>query len=188
MAKLTGPNGKTISITVLSEKEQLDNNVSTHPVENGSPITDHAQMESKTFTFDGLLIGKNQSDVDSLYAQLLAWFHSHELLQFRGAIRHNDMIISHLEKTYEEGGYRNAVGFNIELTAVYKVTLDWVKATNSGKKQATPPVAPGVYVTVVAGDTYWGWWVKYGTSIDQLRAWNKWNDYLIPIGARARVK
>lgn len=185
MAKLSDGK-KSIDIFVKNENEQIDSNVSTHPIETGSPITDHSQRESKTFEFDGLLMGKNQADVDSLYSQLLSWQDNSTLLQFRGAIRHNDMLITHLEKTYEEGGFQNAVSFNLTLTAVYMVKLDWVKATNSGKKQAEPTGA--VYVTVQPGNTYWGWWVQYGTSIDQLRAWNGWPDRFIPIGARARVK
>ena len=188
MATLTDAHGHTVEIFVKSENESIDSNVSTHPIETGSPITDHAQRESKTHTFSGLIYGNDQSQVDARYNQLMYWQSGGDLLQFRGAIRHNDLLISHLEKTYDEGGKRNAVSFNITLTTVTLVNLKWDKATNTGKKQAAPPVDPGVYVTVVAGDTYWGWWVKYGTSIDQLRAWNNWNDYLIPIGARARVK
>ncbi|MFC6178258.1 LysM peptidoglycan-binding domain-containing protein [Weissella sagaensis] len=186
MAKLTDAKGKTVVLSVETENEQLENTVATHPVENGSPITDHAQMESKTFEFSGKIIGKNQSEVDDKYMQLLTWFHQSTLLQFRGAIRHNNMLISHLEKTYDEGGYKNAVKFNISLIAIYTVNVYWKKAKNSGKKQAKPSGA--VYVTVRPGNTYWGWWVKYGTPIQTLRNWNHWPDRRIPIGVRARVK
>ena len=119
--------------------------------------------------------------------QLLNWSQGSTLLQFRGAIRHNGMLISHLEKTYDDGGFQNAVKFNISLTAVYTVNVYWAKAKNSGKKQAKAP-SSGVYVTVRPGNTYWGWWVKYGTPIQTLKNWNHWPDRRIPIGARARVK
>ncbi len=187
MAKLTDSKGKTVVLSVETENEQVENTVSTHPIENGSPITDHSQMESKTFEFSGKIIGKSQAEVDDKYMQLLNWSQGSTLLQFRGAIRHNGMLISHLEKTYDDGGFQNAVKFNISLTAVYTVNVYWAKAKNSGKKQAKAP-SSGVYVTVRPGNTYWGWWVKYGTPIQTLRNWNHWPDRRIPIGARARVK
>lgn len=186
MAYLQGSNGKKIELVIESETEELDLSVSTHPVETGSPISDHSQLNSKTFSFSGLIMGRDQNEVDEKYVQLLWWSQDGEVLSYRGAIVHNGVIISRLSKTFDEGGYSNAVKVEIELTAVYMVKLDWVKNKNYGKKQAAPN--DGVWVTVVPGNTYWGWWQQYGTSIDQLRAWNHWPDRQIPVGVRARVK
>lgn len=186
MARLNDNNGHSVEVFVMSEHEELNIDVSTHPVEDGSPITDHSQLQSKSFTLSGWLHGNNQSDVDAKYQQLLDWSQSGALVNYSGAIRHNGMLISNLTKDYDDGGFQNVVKFSLDLTAVFTVKVTWNKNVNAGKKQATPPA--GVYVTVVAGNTYWGWWVQYGTSIDQLRAWNGWPDRFIPIGARARVK
>ncbi|QIL50117.1 LysM peptidoglycan-binding domain-containing protein [Weissella coleopterorum] len=186
MAYLKNSKGQKIEIMVESENESVEMNVSTHPIETGSPITDHVQANNKIFSFTGLIMGRDQSEVDNRYIQLLWWSQEGEELQYHGAIRHDNVIISHLSKTYDEGGFANAVKFEIELTALYKVNLNWVKNKNYGKKQATPN--DGVWVTVVPGNTYWGWWQQYGTSIDQLRSWNHWPDRQIPVGVRARVK
>ncbi|MFP7481249.1 LysM peptidoglycan-binding domain-containing protein [Weissella paramesenteroides] len=75
----------------------------------------------------------------------------------------------------------------VELQNGEPTTTSLQVAQASGKKQAKAP-SSGVYVTVRPGNTYWGWWVKYGTPIQTLRNWNHWPDRRIPIGARARVK
>ena len=186
MAKFNDSNGHSVDVFSLTEHEDVNIDVATHPVEDGSPITDHSQIQSKNFRFGGWITGNNQSDIDAKYQQLLDWSQNGTLLNYSGAIRHNSMLMSNLTKDYEDGGYQNAIKFSVDLTWVRTVKVTWNKNVNAGKKQATPP--PGVYVTVVAGNTYWGWWVQYGTSIDQLRAWNGWPDRFIPIGARARVK
>ncbi|MBU5285063.1 LysM peptidoglycan-binding domain-containing protein [Weissella confusa] len=186
MARFDDGKGHSVEVFTLSEHEEISMDVSTHPVEDGSPITDHSQMQSKTFRFSGWIHGNNQSEVDAKYNQLQDWARSADLVTYSGAIRHNGMLISNLTKDYDDGGFQNVVKFSLDLTAVFTVKVTWNKNVNAGKKQASPPA--GVYVTVVAGNTYWGWWVQYGTSIDQLRAWNGWPDRFIPIGARARVK
>ncbi|MBJ7631696.1 LysM peptidoglycan-binding domain-containing protein [Weissella confusa] len=187
MARFTDGNGHSVDVFSLSEHEELNIEVATHPIEDGSPITDHSQMQSKTFTFSGWITGNNQSDIDAKYNQLYAWGENGTIVDYSGAIRQNhSMLISNLTKDYDDGGYQNAIKFSMEVTWVKMVKVTWNKNVNAGKKQASPPA--GVYVTVVAGNTYWGWWVQYGTSIDQLRAWNGWPDRFIPIGARARVK
>jgi LysM repeat protein len=187
MARLSDSNGHSVNVFSLSEHEEINIDVSTHPVEDGSPITDHSQMQSKNFTFSGWITGNDQSDIDAKYQQLLDWSTGGTIVSYHGAIRqYQKLLISNLSKDYDDGGYQNAIKFSIELTRVRTVKVTWNKNVNAGKKQATPPA--GVYVTVVAGNTYWGWWVQYGTSIDQLRAWNGWPDRFIPIGARARVK
>ena len=194
MARLTDEKGKTVTLVIETENEQLENNVSTHPIETGSPLTDHAQMVSKTIDFSGKIKGNSLSEVNNKYSQLLAWFHGANMLTFRGAIWQNNLIISHLEKTYDEGGLKNAVKFNMTLTVVYSIDLKWQRAKQSGKKQTTKKSktssrkSKAVYVTVRSGNTYWGWSQRYGTSISQLRKWNKWPDRFIPIGKRARVK
>lgn len=186
MATLTDSNGRSLEVVLLTEDEDLTMNVSTHPVEDGAPITDHSQIDSETFSFTGWVRGANQSEVDAKYNQLRTWGLDGTLINLNGAIRRTGLLISNVHKTYDDGGFQNAIKFNMDLTSVFTAKVTWYKNVNAGKKQATPPA--GVYVTVVPGNTYWGWWQQYGTSIDQLRAWNGWPDRLIPVGARAKVK
>ena len=183
---------KSITISVESEQEAIQNTVAQHPVNRGDPIVDHTQRESYVWDFDGKIYGKDQKAVDSQYTQLMNWQRNGTLLQYIGAVRGANMLITDLHKTYDDGGFSNAVKFSMSLTNVTIVTTSFVKAVNVGVKAPAKPKAkpknPGTYITVRAGNTYWGWYMKYGTSINQLRAWNKWPDRRIPIGARARVK
>jgi LysM repeat protein len=177
---------KKVEIFAESENENISNKVAQYPVQNGQPVVDHTQRESKTWEFTGKIFGKNQSDIDKKYQQLISWQYHGDLLTYRGAIKHSNIIIETLEKTYEDGGMKNALTVTINLRHVRKVKSSFKKK----QKPATPPKKKkkGTYVTVKAGNTYWGWMMKYGTSINQLRKWNKWPDRRIPIGARARVK
>lgn len=186
MAILTDSKGKSVEVFFLDEHEELSMNVSTHPIEVGAPITDHSQIDSETFSHSGWLQGNSQSEIDAKYQQLREWSLNGELINQSGAIRRTGLMITNLSKDYGNGGYRNTIQFSIDLTSVFTAKVTWYKNVNAGKKQSSPSGA--VYITVVAGNTYWGWWQKYGTSINQLRAWNGWPDRAIPIGARARVK
>ncbi|MFC6275600.1 LysM peptidoglycan-binding domain-containing protein [Levilactobacillus tangyuanensis] len=43
-------------------------------------------------------------------------------------------------------------------------------------------------MTIKKGDTYWGYHMKFGTSIKKLRSWNGFPDRKLPIGKKIRVK
>jgi LysM repeat protein len=183
----------TLEISAENEEETISNKVAQYPIQttnpaNNNPITNHTQRESKGWTFDGKVYGANQAEVTARWNIMQAWQQAGTPLTYTGAIYHKNILIQELVKTYDEGGFKNAVKFNVTLTNVSFVVSSFVKATNTGFKKPSPPATPGVWITVKAGNTYWGWWQKYGTSINQLRAWNKWPDRRIPIGARARVK
>lgn len=181
--------GKTkLEFSAESEEETIKNNVAQHPVQRGQPIADHTQRESKDWQFSGKLYAANQHEIDVKYQKLLDWQYNGTLLTYNGAIHHNNIIIEELNKTYEDGGFKNALKITLSLKNVNLVSTSFVKATHVGPKTPSKPASPGVYVTVRGGDTYWGWWVKYGTAIQTLRNWNHWPDRRIPIGVRARVK
>ena len=105
---------------------------------------------------------------------------------WHGAIYKGDLILENITKDYDEGGFKNAIKVSIKFKEAKTVQSSFVRVQHVGP--ITPPSPPGLWVTVVAGNTYWGWWKQYGTPIQTLRNWNKWPDRRIPIGARARVK
>lgn len=187
MGVLSSGNTK-LNLFIKNETETIKNKIAQYPVQRGQPLVDHTQRESKAWTFEGLLFGRNQSDIDAKFNQLLTWQQQGTLLTYNGAIHHGDLLITDLEKVYDEGGYRNAIKISISLLHVRVVSSSFVKAVHVGPKAPTKPVPPGVWVTVRAGNTYWGWWMQYGTPIQTLRNWNHWPDRQIPIGVRARVK
>ena len=177
-----------VEIFSESEEEEITNKVAQYPVQSGNNITDHTQRESLTWTFEGKIFGKNKAEIDRKYGQLVNWQHDGSLLTYTGAIRRSSMLITNLHRTEDEGGFANAIKFSMELTHVEVVKSSFVKAVNVGPKKPSPTANPGVWVTVRPGNTYWGWMMQYGTSIQQLRNWNHWPDRRIPIGVRARVK
>lgn len=187
MAVLTDGKHK-ITVSFETEEEAIKNQVAQHPVQRGQPIVDHTQRESKSWQMSGKLYGKNLHEVDTQYKQLLDWQYNGTLLTIKSAIRDSNTIIESLNKNYDDGGFTNAVRITIGFTKVAIVTSSFTKAKHTGNKTPTKPKVTGTWVTVKAGNTYWGWMMKYGTSISQLRKWNKWPDRRIPIGARARVK
>lgn len=183
----TFKSGKTkIQVSIENETETIKNLVSQYPVQRGTPVADHTQRESKTWSFDGKLYGKNQHDIDVKFSKLLDWQFKGTILSYNGAIRHKNIIIEEMTKTYDDCGFKNAIKINFTLRNIRIVKTSFVKKKHVGPKP--PKKTKGVYVTVRPGDTYWGWWVKYGTSIQTLRNWNHWPDRVIPIGRRARVK
>lgn len=177
----------SVEIFVESEEEEITNKVAQYPVQTGNNITDHTQQESWSWTFEGKLFGKDMAEVDRKYDQLVSWQHKGELVAYNGAIRRANMLITNLHRTHEDGGFANAVKFEMELTHVELAFSSFVNNKNVGPKKPATNKA-GVWVTVKPGNTYWGWMMKYGTSIQQLRNWNHYPDRRIPIGVRVRVK
>ena len=99
------------------------------------------------------------------------------------------MILTNITKTYDEGGFKNAIKVVLEFKEAHIVSTSFVKVQHVGPVKPTPPPSPPqIWVTVRPGNTYWGWWRQYGTPIQTLRNWNHWPDRFIPVGARARVK
>lgn len=170
----------------VTEEETVTPSITQHPVENGSPLSDHTQRTSKGISIQGFLFGNSSSND---YKKLMSWQDGGVLLTYRGRIYHGSLLLNGLTKQY--GNYSNGFAINFQLLVIQKATTSWKKKVqNKGKQQIKQPAKKpaAVYVTVKPGNTYWGWWKRYGTPIQTLRNWNKWPDRFIPIGKRARVK
>jgi LysM repeat protein len=175
-------------VYIASDQEDRTraSNVAQNPVEDGSAITDHISLNSDTGQISGNLLGDGgvNKDAQDYLAILEKWQNQGTQLKYYGRYFLNPIVISNVSQTFDQ-----------TLNAV-KITLNWtvlhiVPAPSQAAVAVKKPVASannGTYVTVVAGNTYWGWMMKYGTSIAQLESWNKWPATLIPIGAKARVK
>ena len=180
-------NGKqSIKVTNVTETENVDANVTQYTIEEGSPLSDHTQRTGKGISVEGFFLGSNATND---YKTLMSWQDNGVELTYKGRIYHTKLLLSGLSKNYNN--YGNGFGVSFRFVVIQKAKTSWKKKTNKGKQQVKKPVVkanPAVYVTVKSGDTYWGWWKKYGTAIQTLRNWNKWPDRFIPIGKRARVK
>lgn len=178
--------GKSVDAFPQDEvKEEVAVNIAKYPVENGAPMVDHAQQDHKEMNFSGMLVGDDLWNAGSKYIQLMQWAQNGTLVKIRGIWTLDNMLISNVTKSRKDGTL-NAFYFSLTMTEVRLPSSSWTKRQDLGVQK--PPQPPGQYVTVVAGNTYWGWWMQYGTPIQTLRDWNHWPDRFIPIGARARVK
>lgn len=185
MAQLTD-GAKTIDITAESEEEVITNKVAQYSIQSGDAIIDHTQRETIEWTMTGLIYGRDHNEINNKWLQLITWQYAGTVLFWKGAIYKGSLILENITKTYDEGGFKNAIKVSIKFKEAKTVESSFVKVQHVGP--ITPPSPSGLWVTVVRGNTYWGWWRQYGTPIQTLRDWNKWPDRRIPIGARARVK
>lgn len=173
-----------IKLVNSREDENVAVEISSRPVEQGAPISDHVQQQNRTLRVSGYLIG---SSAERDYRDLSRWARSGKIITYRGRVNFKDVLISNVTRGYED--IKNGMEISLSITTVRRAKRSWVRRpSNAGRQQATPSKTTGTFVTVKAGNTYWGWSQSYGTSIAQLRTWNGWPDRLIPIGARARVK
>ncbi|PZL78252.1 peptidoglycan-binding protein LysM [Enterococcus plantarum] len=179
--------GKTkVQIVNTSENDGSDANVSQYPVESGAPITDNMMYMGGQVTISGLLLADSSSKAEQAYKTLVDSQKNVNWITYRGRIYLKDAVIQSISRSYAT--YENGFDVSITLQPMRLAKSVWEKIPQP--PVAKQPVKPSsaVYVTVQPGNTYWGWWMQYGTAIQTLRDWNKWPDRFIPIGARARVK
>lgn len=167
-----------------TESDASSATISQYPVEEGAPISDNVMYMGGPVTVAGSLLGNN---AEQDYKKLVEWQKNNYQLTYRGRIYIKTVAIQDMSRSYNNVG--NGFGVSVTLMPIRIAKATWEKIPQPpAKKQPTPAASPAVYVTVQPGNTYWGWWVQYGTPIQTLRDWNKWPDRFIPIGARARVK
>ncbi|EAC5290798.1 LysM peptidoglycan-binding domain-containing protein [Listeria monocytogenes] len=181
----------SVKLVNTNENESSPFTITDNPVETGANVSDHVQRETKTLEISGFLLG---ATAERDYATLKDYAEKGTIVTFRGRVYFKNVLISNLSKSYNT--IKNGFEITISLRDLRRASTTWVrkKKKSSGKKQPVKPKkqpvkkTTAVYVTVKSGDCYWKWWKRYGTSIAQLRKWNKWPDRRIPNGARARVK
>lgn len=179
-------NGRTIELFAEDEiKEEVTANVAKYPIEHDAPIADHVQYDHKDMNFTGLVTGDNLSEANDKYGQMMFWSQLGTLVKIRGAWTLDNMLITNITKARKDGRL-NVFEVTLTLTEVRLPSTSWTKRQNLGVKVVPQP--PGLYVTVVWGNTYWGWWRQYGTPIQTLRDWNHYPDRFIPVGVRVRVR
>jgi LysM repeat protein len=190
MAKL----GK-YNLFVLNESPQYSVQTTSYPVEKGIAMTDHVQPEPESLKIDVFLSGANyQKTLDQLKNSM----YKGEMMNYAGRFIMRNVVIENISPSADASA-KNGVMVSITLKQIRVATTPYVKTnvknaqvkkvSNAGQKQPTPKKqSNAVYHVVKKGDTYWGLSKKYGTSVNQLRAWNKYPDTKIPVGVKLRVK
>ena len=168
----------------------------SYPVEKGVPFSDHVQRQPKSISLSGYVLGR---DSKQRLQQLRDSMNKGEILSYTGrSILKNVIILSIDDNRTNETANGSAVNIQLQFIRIVNTSWDKVSAkqktqqkkqTNAGKKQPVDEKkTTAVYHKVKKGDTYWGLSRKYGTSIPQLRKWNKYPDRAIPIGVKLRVR
>ena len=181
--------GKSIVTYVTKEDQTFSMNVAKYPVEQGEPISTHAQYDSNVINVTGYALGKDLKEAGDIVDQLMLWEVTGQLVDIYSIGTDDEQyLISSLKKTFEDNPLENAIAIEYTLTKIrIPKNSTYTEKSNNGKKQPSKTPA-AIYVTVKSGNTYWGFNRQFGTSIQQLRNWNKYPDRFIPIGVKIRVK
>ncbi|USK61343.1 LysM peptidoglycan-binding domain-containing protein [Peribacillus asahii] len=185
-----------VYLQVTSENINDSVEATSYPVEEGVPFSDHIREQPKGVSLDGYVLGR---DSKQRLQQLRHSMKKGEILSYTGrSILKNVIILSIDDNRTNEASNGSAVSIKLQFIRIVNTSWEKVpakqktqqkKQTNSGKKQPVDKKkTTAVYHKVKKGDTYWGFSRKYGTSIPQLRKWNKYPDRAIPIGVKLRVR
>ncbi|WEA46807.1 LysM peptidoglycan-binding domain-containing protein [Priestia aryabhattai] len=175
-------------VQLLIEKESDSKSIeaTSYPVEKGVAMTDHVEKKPGELSLSGYIIGPNyKADKEYLQNEM----NKGTMFTYVGRNVAKNVIITSIDGDVD-ANIANGTAISIKLQEIRIANTPWVKVKNGGKKKPVttkPPISP-VYHLVKKGDTYWDCWKRYGTSIPQLRAWNKYPDRRIPIGVKLRVK
>lgn len=168
------------------ENQQIEMDIAQYPVEEGGNLVDNARFNSNEINISGYVSGKDLAEANKNATKIYDWQKDVQIIHVRNGVTDWSYLVRSFNKRFEDGR-QNAVYIDVTIVKIRKPVGSFAGMKNSGKKQASAAPAQ-TWVTVVGGNTYWGWSMRYGTSIQQLRNWNHWPDRFIPIGARARVK
>lgn len=186
------------NVTLFVESEQYNEsvNATAYPVEKGVAFTDHVERNPRSITLQIFLSNPGASDKLS---KLRAQMHKGTILKYVGKATASNIIILSID--HDRSTIKNGFEVSMTLREVRIAKSPWRKAKKkdkatrkpsdkTGKKKPTSKKSRGTarYHFTRSGDTYWGLSRKYGTSIQQLRNWNKYPDRRIPIGVKVRVK
>jgi LysM repeat protein len=184
-----------VNLFIEDEDENHSVDATEYGVEKGEPFTDHVSKNSSEFSISGYIISDNfETEKNKLTKKM----YSGEIVTYTGKMTASNVIILSV-KGKHGSDVANGMGLSISLRRVRMTTSPWQKAPAKEKPAQKPPTSGGkkkpvgktkkeTYHVIKKGDTYWGLSRKYGTSISQLRTWNKYADTKIPIGVKVRVK
>ncbi|EST12043.1 LysM peptidoglycan-binding domain-containing protein [Sporolactobacillus laevolacticus] len=182
-------------VKLYIETEKLSNSVTatSYPVEQGEPITDHVQRQPETLSLDGWILSGNSYKAELQY--LRDSMRKGTLLTYTGRTVARNVIITSLDDT-RTGDVSNGAAVSAQLQFIRIVKEKWTstsaraktaKKTVGKKKKTVNKKSSAQYKTIKKGWTYYLISRKYGTSVSQLRSWNKYPDKALPIGKKIRV-
>ncbi|MBP2057900.1 nucleoid-associated protein YgaU [Lactobacillus colini] len=176
-----------------NESDDTASNITSWPVDQGSPRSDHARISSKTITVSGLIKGETMSDSLAKFDTLRTWNSRHYELTYKGNIYYKHLIISDLQRSYKS--YETDIACSITFQFVYAAEITTSSKKTKKKSSKSSKTVSGnrnknyTAITVKGGDTLWGLSQKYGKPVSWLQKVNKIkNANLIYVGQKLRVR
>lgn len=188
----------TMTLFVELEKYNESVDATAFPVEKGVAFTDHVARNPTTVSLEVFMQGNRASEN---LATLRNQMNKGTILKYVGRETANNVIILSLDHP-RDANIKDGFTLSVQLREVRITKSPWVKAKKkqkatrkpidtTGKKKANSKknrTSTARYHVTRSGDTYWALARKYGSSIPQLRSWNKYPDRRIPQNVRIRVK
>lgn len=179
----------------ISEDFDKPGELPSQPVEDGMDLTDHVTVGAMTLSLTGILTRPTPERVQTLIDRIESWKAAGTRLQYEGSKIVQNVAIKDFRYT-KDAKNRNGYNFSMTLQQIRIGKPSYVKTTtpaatkpvtSSGQKQTANTNTKEKYHIVKKGDTYWALSKKYGSTVQQLRTWNKYPDRQIPVKAKLRV-
>jgi len=179
----------------ISEDWDVPGDLPSQPVEDGMDLTDHVTVGATTLSLTGKLVRPTPERVQALIDRIETWKAAGTRLQYQGSKIVQNVAIKEFRYS-KDSKIRNGYNFSMTLTQIRVGKPSYVKTTapaatkpvtTSGQKQTANTNTKEKYHVVKKGDTYWSLAKKYGTTVKQLREWNRYPDTKIPVGVKLRV-
>lgn len=180
----------------VSEDWDVPGDLPSQPVEDGMDLTDHVTVGAMSLSLSGILTRPTPERVQVLIDRLESWKAAGTRLQYEGSKIVQNVAIKDF-KYSKDAKTRNGYNFSMTLVQIRVGKPSYVKTTapaatkpvtSAGQKQTVNPNTKEKYHIVKRGDTYYALAKKYGSTVQQLRDWNKYPDRKLPISTKLRVK
>lgn len=176
-----------------AESEDTQTNVTSYPVDVGSPRSNYARTSSKTIQVGGIIAGETRAEADKKYGLLMRWSNEHVELTYQGSFTERSLIISDIQKSYStlQDNLKVSITFAFVQAAEIKVSSGKHSKTKKSKSSKTTAGSRNKNysaITIKWGDTLLGLSRKYGKSVSWLQKVNHIkNPNLIYAGNRLYV-
>lgn len=143
-------------IFVKTEEMQYDVDVSSHPVEQGLPVTDNIRRKPIVLNLTGKIVANNgiRNYADVIKTAILNMYQSGQIVNYRGKNLFNSAVIKSFRTSNSVdlyGGYAFTMILQ-EIRFAHKAYIKGRRKTKSGTKQVTKKANKRTY-TVKKGDT-----------------------------------
>lgn len=142
------------NLYVFCETEEVTQGmeVSTHPVESGIPLTDHAKRSAITLSLSGYIVGTTWESTRTEIERLKK---SASIVRYVGRNVLSSMLITNF-KTNSDNGLRDGEKFTMELTEIRVAASPYTATTgDTGMQQVKENSQKPRTHTVKRGDCLW---------------------------------